>query len=67
MVTPEAPVKEVKKAHTRAVTKAVPPRKGPTKALKTLTNRTEAPPSARKYPARAKRGTLGRVGLVTSE
>jgi len=48
IVTPEAPVKEVKKAHTREVTIAGPPRNGPKSASKTRTSRLEAPPSARR-------------------
>ena len=48
MVTPEAPVNDVKKAQTRTVTTAGPPRTVPNKAWKTPTNRREAPPSARK-------------------
>ncbi len=48
IVTPDAPVNEVKKAHTRAVTMAGPPRNWPTSAWNTRTSRLEAPPSARK-------------------
>ncbi|MFM1942409.1 MAG: hypothetical protein RI897_1391 [Verrucomicrobiota bacterium] len=66
IVTPEAPVKEVKKAQTRTVTTAGPPRREPNRALKTRTKRLAAPPSARKYPASVKRGILGRVGLTLS-
>src|SRR5207247_6434846 len=66
IVTPEAPVKEVKKAQIRAVTIAGPPRNCPTSDWKTWTSLFEAPPSARKYPARVNSGIVGREGLVTS-
>src|SRR5579871_879553 len=59
MVTPEPPVKAVKKAQTQAVTMAGPPRREPKKASKTRSKRWEAPPSARKYPVRVKRGMVG--------
>ena len=62
---PEAPVKVVKKAQTRQVMITVPPRMLPTSAVKTRMSRWEAPPSARKYPARVKSGRVGKVGLVT--
>ena len=48
IVTPDAPVNEVKNAHTRAVTMAGPPRNCPTRAWKTRTSRLDAPLSARK-------------------
>ena len=48
IVTPDAPVNEVKKAQTSAVTIAGPPRTEPNNAWKTRTSRRDAPPSARK-------------------
>ena len=48
IVTPEAPVNEVKNAQTRATRMAGPPRTWPTTAWNTRINRREAPPSARK-------------------
>jgi hypothetical protein len=48
MVTPEAPVNDVKNAQTSTVTMPGPPRNGPNQASKTCTNRFEAPPSAKK-------------------
>src|SRR6185369_6397553 len=62
IVTPEPPVKQVKKAHTREVTMAGPPRREPKKAWKTRSNFWEAPPSANKYPVSVKRGIVGIVG-----
>jgi len=66
IVTPEAPVNEVKKAQTSTATSAGPPRNPPTRVWNTRTSRRDAPPSARKYPASVNSGMLGRVGLVTS-
>ena len=48
MVTPEAPVNEVKNAHARTVTMAGPPRNCPKRAWNTRIKRFDAPPSARK-------------------
>ena len=48
IVTPDAPVNDVKKAQTKAVTMAGPPRRLPKSALKRRTRRRAAPPSARK-------------------
>ena len=48
IVTPDAPVNEVKKAQTSAVAMAGPPRKQPNSAWNTRTRRCEAPLSARK-------------------
>ena len=62
MVTPEPPVKTVKKAQTTAVTTAVPPGIQPKMARKTSTRRCEALPSASRKPVRVKSGMAGRVG-----
>src|SRR6266849_5386612 len=67
MVTPEAPVNEVKNAHANTVTIAGPPRNCPNNAWKTRIRRLDAPPSAKKYPANVNNGTVGKVGLVTIE
>src|SRR2546422_11249388 len=66
MVTPEAPVKEVKKAQTSAVAIAGPPLTQPASAWNTRTRRFDAPPSAKKYPARVNRGIVGSVGDTVS-
>ena len=66
MVTPEPPVKAVKKAQTAAQTTAVPPGIQPTQARKTRNSRCEAPPSASRNPARVKSGIAGSVGETTS-
>src|SRR5258708_38590655 len=65
MVTPEPPVKQVKKAQTRAVTMAGAPRMGTNQAWKNRKRRLEGPPSARRKPVRAKRGVLWRGGGST--
>ena len=66
IVTPDAPVNEVKKAQTRTVTRAGPPLKPLNRAENTRTRRLAAPPSARKYPARVNKGSVGNTGLMTS-
>ena len=48
MVTPDAPVNDVKNAQTITAMIAAPPRKVPNQALNRLTSRCAAPPSARK-------------------
>src|SRR6185295_11219450 len=67
IVTPDPPVNEVKNAQIKAVAMAGPPRNQPNSAWKTRTNRCDAPPSARKYPASVNMGMVGNEGLFTIE
>ena len=65
IVTPEAPVKVVKKVHTSTVTTAIPPGIQPTIARKKRTSRRETFPTVRTYPAKPNSGMVGSVGDVT--
>src|SRR5689334_13748955 len=67
IVTPEAPVNDVKNAHDNAVTIAEPPAIRPNSARKSRISLFGAPPSARKYPAMVNSGIAGMDGFVTSE
>ena len=63
MVTPEPPVKVVKKAQTPMVATAVPPGIQPNSAWKRRANRADALPSASIVPARVNNGMVGSIGL----
>jgi hypothetical protein len=56
MVTPDAPVKVVKKVATRTAAITAPPRSQPTEWLTTARSRFPALPSASRYPARVNSG-----------
>jgi hypothetical protein len=60
MVTPDAPVNIVKKVQTQVAATATPPGIQPNRARKRRTKRRLAPPSAKMYPAKVKRGTVGK-------
>jgi hypothetical protein len=66
MVTPEPPVKTVKKAQSRAQTTAVPPGNQPNSARNTRRRRWGAPPSASSTPTSVNSGIDASVGLVDS-
>jgi hypothetical protein len=59
IVTPDAPVKVVKKAQTRIAIMARPPGNQPKRDLKSLTILSPALLSERMKPAKAKRGMAG--------
>ena len=58
MVTPDAPVKVVKKAQVVRTTTAMPPGSQPTLARANATKRWGAFPSAMMYPANVKSGII---------
>src|SRR5258705_3279007 len=62
IVTPEAPVNDVKNANTSVVTMAGPPGSQPTSASNTLTTRSDAWPEARIKPVSVRSGTAGSTG-----
>jgi len=66
IVTPEAPVRGVKKASTNVVMMARPPGIHPTKAENTFINRLLAPPSERMYPPKVNNGMAGSIGCAVS-
>ena len=65
MVTPEAPVNVVKKAHKMVAATAEPPGIQPKQARKTRTRRSDALLSERIKPARVKIGMVGNTLEVT--
>ena len=65
IVTPDPPVSAVKKPHINNTITGVPPGSQPNKALKTLTNRSDALLSAKKYPASVNNGIVARCGETT--
>ena len=65
MVTPEPPVKAVKKPHSNTRTIGVPPGIQPNDARNNRTRRSEARLSARIYHANVKRGMVDNVGETT--
>ncbi len=66
MVTPEAPVKVLKKAQTSVAAIAAPPGSQPNQARNSRTRRRLAPLSASRYPARVKSGIVGIEGEATT-
>ena len=64
MVTPDAPVNVVKKAHTRTAATAVPPGSHPARARNTRTSRSGVPPLASSVPASVKSGMVGSVSWL---
>jgi hypothetical protein len=66
MVTPEPPVKTVKKAHTPAQATAVPPGSQPNQPRNTPTSRSAARPSASRKPATVNSGMEARKGDTES-
>ena len=65
IVTPEPPVKAVKKPHRRTSTTGVPPGIHPNNARNSKTSRSEALLSASIYPAKVNKGIVGKVGETT--
>ena len=65
MVTPEPPVKAVKKPQRSTRITGVPPGIHPNKDLNNLTSLSDALLSARIYPARVNNGIVGNVGETT--
>ena len=63
IVTPEAPVKAVKRAHTINATMARPPGIQPKKAWVSFTRRFELLLSPRIYPAKVNSGKARRIGV----
>ena len=63
IVTPEPPVKVVKKAQTHMAATAVPPGIQPNHAWNNRTRREEALPVANIVPASVNRGIVGKMGL----
>jgi len=66
IVTPEAPVNAVKKAHATNATIANPPGSHPRIAREKLTIRTEARLSARMNPAKVNSGMVYKTGLLAN-
>ena len=65
IVTPDPPVRAVKKPHKSTTITGVPPGIHPNNERNTLTNLVEALLSASRYPANVNRGIVGRVGATT--
>ena len=65
IVTPDPPVRAVKNPHKKTIITGVPPGIHPNNSLNTVTNLSDALLSASKYPAKVKRGIVGKVGDTT--
>jgi len=64
MVTPDAPVKAVKKAHDTMPAMASPPGIQPSRALKSLSRRCGPPPAAMVIPAKVNKGMVIKLGWL---
>ena len=62
IVTPEAPVMAVKKAHARMVARGTPPGTNPVQARTIRTRRSGAPPG-QDHPRQGEEGNAGKDGL----
>ena len=65
IVTPDPPVRAVKKPHINNTITGVPPGNHPKTLLNTKTRRSDALLYARKYPAKVNKGIVARCGETT--